>query len=705
MGQASDRVLLGTLISIAVLTAVLHILGATLLASSFWGVHVYAFFHPSVLIAATLFMLGLGILVLVRSNTVDDRLLGAAPSQANRRTGIVVGGAVLAGSALFWLARTRNAYLGDGNTLLDNIPRGELFHPREPLTAFLQQQVYRLTSPLFESDATTDATAVQSALAVGSVLAGALLIGVTWLLARELLALRRTSGNDEGLRWTTTILVWLILLSQGYVQLFFGYIENYTFYTLAVAIYLWLALRVLRSVSPLILPGIVLTVALALHLASAILMPSFLFLVVWALSNRQRRTAAIRDTIICLLFAVLLRQGLAMMEARYDIFSMLVETTRLAFGQKADSPADYLLTWVHLRDFLNEQLLVGPLGLLLFLPAATVALYKHSWRHAAGVFLFIAAGSYLVVSWIAGDSNLGYARNWDLFAVVGLVFTAAAFGLFFVSGEGLRRLSAALIFALLLSLYHTFPWVATNASSGRSLARLELLPLGLGRTEMLVGAWHDRRGQAKEAHRWYESAVRANPANANAQYLLSLSYARSGNADAAISCIGEAIKLRPDKLVFRQLIVNMLFFVGRFSESIPHIEFSLEQEPASANSWALYGDALKRSGRGEDAKNAFRKAVPLYENEWRQNPTDVQVNFGYGHALFSSDRYEEALKCFLRVLEGNPNHDAALSYVGFTLRQLGRNDEANVYFRKCLQVNPNHPDRAQIENWLRGADR
>jgi hypothetical protein len=85
----------------------------------------------------------------------------------------------------------------------------------------------------------------------------------------------------------------------------------------------------------------------------------------------------------------------------------------------------YMFSSMRLRDFFNEQFLIGPLGLFLFIPAAVVALNRPDRKTLATVFFLVAGGSYLAAGWMAGDSNLGYARNWDLFARGGICFTTA----------------------------------------------------------------------------------------------------------------------------------------------------------------------------------------------------------------------------------------------------------------------------------------
>ena len=75
------------------------------------------------------------------------------------------------------------------------------------------------------------------------------------------------------------------------------------------------------------------------------------------------------------------------------------------------------------------------------------------------------------------------ARNWDLLAPAGIVFTVAGLFLFIQSKPRASEMRSTLQIALLISVFHTVPWVLTNASFDRGLNRFSALPLSLGRVE------------------------------------------------------------------------------------------------------------------------------------------------------------------------------------------------------------------------------
>jgi len=690
MRAAPEKIFLAVVAVIGAATVALHAAGMSQRMSYWWGVHMYRFFPAAVGFGASLVTVAAGAVVVLWRRSEH-------PGGGARRVPFAVvatAGAAAAG-ALMWLARTRNTYLGDGNVIGSSLAAGGGLHPREPLTVMINHALFRAATAL-GAGGTPEAVA-QHAVAFGSVVAGVAFVAVSWWLAAEIVALaddRHAPGRG------VTALVWLVVVAQGYAQLFFGYVENYTYYTLALALYLWSALRFIRGALPLAVPAAALVFALLLHVSAAVLAPSFAVLAVYGLVRGDLRRSTLRDLGIAVVLLVVARIVLGAVQPGYDMFREIIAGAGNVRRMGTTNAPGYLTSPRHLFDFTNEHLLIGPLGLWLFLPAVVVGALVARARRASVLFLAVAGWAYLVVCWLAGDSNLGYARNWDLFAPAGLVFTVAGVGAFAASASARRALVSALSCAALVSLFHTVPWIATNASEARSLARLRSLPLGLGRTEVLVSSWYTQHGQKEEAHRWLERAVAVNPSNNNAYYLLGADYFDAGDMTRAAAAFATAAKLRPDKILFRQMLVVSLFGCGRGAEAVPHLEFILSKGQGGAPDWALYGEALKAAGRPDDARAAFEKALPLFQETYRQIPQDFAVNLGIAQILYNLDRYDESLPYSQRALATQPNSDAALALAGYTLRRLGRNADANDYFRRCLAANPNYPDRAEMEAFL-----
>jgi hypothetical protein len=601
----TTRFYLYTVLGIASVGLCLQIASLGPLRNSFWGFHLYAFLPPAVGILACVLLL-IAAAALLRPPGSDGPTVDKGSLLTKHSTATAIAFAALCG-ILFWLFRTQHSFLGDASSLEMDLARGQDWHPRQPLTMWLQQALYRYVGPFMEKDGMAGEDLARRVVAVGSVVAG-------FLFALVAVALGRLFVRNTKHRPAITWLVALILLSQGYVLLFFGYVENYTFYALALGVYIYVALRFVEGTLPLLLPGLVVILALALHLSAAVLVPSFLVLAVWALARREKRMASLIDLAIsAAVFLAIQIAGLRFWD--YSLLSSVFDVSGQALTQKGSLIPDYMMSLRHLRDFFNEQFLIGPFALFAFLPAAVMALRMPGRGGIAALFLLTLGLTYFVASALAGDSNIGYARNWDLLAPAGGCFTAAA--LYFLvthvpPSVMARRL---LVFCLVVSCLHVVPWVWINHNEPLAARRFETLPLGLGRTEVVMGSWHLRSGRSEEAAWWFERAITVNPNSAPAYAFQGMLFVKDGRYEDARIAQSSAVALRPDKLDFRHNLVMTLIKLERDEEALRHLERLIQDAPDRALYWQLAADILAGLGRADEVRMLLQRYIELYPDD------------------------------------------------------------------------------------------
>ncbi len=490
---------------------------------STWGVSVFAFWPHAAFACATLALIAVVVWALARRRAV------ALPAASGHRGWPAW--APLAVSIAFgiacWGLRARHTLLGDGLAILSE-PPGMRLHPLEPLSALIGQ-VTRLVLP---------APAMQAsawrAAALTSAVAGAAFAFVAIAIARQL-------APRAG---AAAALLAVALLAQGGSQVFFGYVENYALATLGAALYTLVALRAVRGTGSLLVCGLTLGLALALHLGAAAYAPSFVVVAAVSLREPATRARARRDLVMLALAAAVALVAVAALAHGYNAAGQLGRTLLDVLRGDMSFRPGYRGSAEHLRDFLNGQALAGPIAALLFVPLAIRRAAGRRWS-AETVFLGALGLGALAASAIAGDSNLGYARNWDLMAPYAFVTTAAALGLLVASPTPAVPPRAAMIALAAMSLYHTVPWIALNHSTDRSIARFETLPLGFGRVESTLGYWYVISGDDAAAERWYTRALNENPTNLRAHLGLASIYRSRGDAVGELLALRESVRLRP----------------------------------------------------------------------------------------------------------------------------------------------------------------
>jgi len=178
--------------------------------------------------------------------------------------------------------------------------------------------------------------------------------------------------------------------------------------------------------------------------------------------------------------------------------------------------------------------------------------------------------------------------------------------------EPRRRLLAL---ATVVSLFHTVPWIALNASLDRSLDRFKTLPLGGGRTESTVGYWYATHGQLAEAEQWLMRALDANSGNSRAHYLLGQVYMSTGRYPRAVAAFSAARIQRPDLELFRLALIDALVMSGRDGPALAEIDTLLGRDASQAAHWAIRGVILMGLERRDEAHSAVVHAIELAPRE------------------------------------------------------------------------------------------
>jgi hypothetical protein len=392
---------------------------------------------------------------------------------------LLVGALVVTATVVFWLVRTR-CYYGDWHEILRDISSGEKWRERSPLDFFLRSVSGRflalrwperlavppplvncLDHPTPVVETFDRLRAVQAAI---SCLAGGLFAGAIALMGRFLLRLRPE-------RW----LFGLLVLGQGSVLLFCGYIETYTWVTTVAALYLLLAVLALQGRIALVWPAVALTITVGFHLQALYLLPSFLVLLLLRFAGEGRERLAWVGGFVKAVAAGLLPLFVltaAFLLAGYDLG--LLPTAAVGVGGTDGVLFKHLLhplpntrepypilSWTHLRAVLNQQLLVAPLSLFVGMAVCVFLGFAEIRKDPQFLFLLGAALPALLFTAIY-NPDLGPRQDWDLLAPPAVLVTIASAYVLLARVPRTRvRLTTGITW-LVVSLLHSGAWVLVN---------------------------------------------------------------------------------------------------------------------------------------------------------------------------------------------------------------------------------------------------
>jgi hypothetical protein len=250
---------------------------------------------------------------------------------------------------------------------------------------------------------------------------------------------------------------WLFLggvLSGGYMQLFFGDVENYTVTAMIVAVYTLSAWRFLARETPLWLPAATLAIAICFHLEAGWLLPSALYLAIVS----RRRTGGLRETARA---AVVGGGTIALVFFGFHLYGLPV-------WRFFSSHAGHALRGSGVFAIgMPREYYVDQLRLLLWLCPAVILVPLAIWSRAStdegSRFLAVGAVSMLVFQAVWKAAN-GVFDDWNLYAI-GAMFIALfvwRYAAAVATTVGWRLAAAVLAAAGSL---HTYAWIIANHAS------------------------------------------------------------------------------------------------------------------------------------------------------------------------------------------------------------------------------------------------
>jgi hypothetical protein len=586
-----------------------------------WGLNYFLYFPPSVRYALSL--MGLFFLVPSVNRAAMDCIGGflERPKDWLLKTNRYLRYALssLLCVPIFWLLREKTHILGDGALRATEIKKGIRLSPTEPLDVFLHSQAYQLFRSWWNWDEFTT-------YAFLSCLAGAVFLFFALLLSKEIGQIKK--GN---------LLVFGIVATTGGIQLFFGYVESYSFLYASVIAYLFFCVRYLKGKCSFAVPCLVYLISSSLHVSGFFLLPSLIYLFILKNKKDVNQSEMGFDTQgMAFLFTALfvsiaeiwLLRGMASSNEK-------VPLTHYLIAPLGRTDVSYTLFSVsHLLDVLNEQLMIFPVGIAVW---AAVLLFRRRGAvktDKVSGFLASVALSFSVFA-ILVDPKLGYARDWDLFATTGIGYAVWGAYLFvrLLKSEGLKNLNYVTSVVLVSGLLCVTPWVLVNSSAEKSVQRFENL-LCLDR---------ERSGYGRE--------------------ILARYYQRTNKYRLAIRQYELAAQIQRHTRYLHEK-ATLHFTLGEYTEALEAVTQALEIDSSHVETYNSKGVILQAMGSYQEAEQAFKRGLEL-------DPDAYQVHGNLGRLYAKMQRYREALEQLEMYLKLAP-HDQAYLWVKHEVQRLRR---------------------------------
>ena len=467
-----------------------------------------------------------------------------------------------------WKFEERTRFLGDGTVWLKNL---QIRNPN-PFSEPLASAVWNGYAAILRA----------LAIPVDPVTAGLLPIFCGVIAAALFWGIASEITPKTGSR----MIAFALLATMGIVQLYFGYIESYPPVTIAILVYLWLGLRLLRGADHPIWAAIALAVAVASHLSCVFLAPSFLYLLLREESSWPRRVVlALVPTAGAAALLILLGYPPSRWQRAFGIAARAVEPGHAA----ALYARPYgTISLGHAWDVLNAVLLALPIPALLLVTALADAATPGrrepgAFRDPPAAFLALAAlpGFLLAAALVL---PVAPAQDWDLSSI--LLLPLAVLGVragFSIPSLPIRGVRAAAL--VMMGAGTLLSFVLVNADEEAGLRRFETL-VGPGARITAYG-----RAYGNEILNSYDAERRDFP--------------------RALIHAQRALDAEPTNPRYWTKKGAALYELNRFDEAIPVLEEAIRRGPARDDSYYNLGNCFVRVSRYPEAVASYREAIRL----------------------------------------------------------------------------------------------
>jgi len=537
---------------------------------------------------------------------------------------------VVISAAVLWLLRSRHELWGERFTLTAALEKGAI-RPAAPLASFIQWAAYRFMNGLFLADA-------ESVLTFFSIAAGT----VYALLAFRAATLLFGEDEAEGARDLTAA----VLLSGGFIALFFGCGGNTPIAVVAATAFIIEALRFLRGKCSLILPAVLLIAAILSHASALFLALPFAYLC----ARRDHTRNSWRGPLVAGGLFVLV---LAAAEITMTFVAKRPGMIRTIAITLISAPR-----WATLSNPVNAFFIVGPSSVVaVFLlmtngrKGASDAPHGTAGRELA--FLAVCALSALaafIIGSLASDGGL----RWHVFATTGpalSIYTVWAIRRRFGQASHFKRAAMALF---LIGTFHTLPLVLVDAMPRAAEKRLLNLSLAPGRAEMIIADIALDKGDLNTARTWYLASLDKNSANEIVNLRLGRIAMKREEYPEAITHFLNAHELNPSSPHNRFELSEALIGKRWFPEAIAQLETLTVAYPESVAFWRRLGFARNNGDRYESAIVAYEKALTLEPRNEENIRNLVSALLNRAAELQEAKKRDDARALYSRVIEIYP---------------------------------------------------
>ncbi len=196
-------------------------------------------------------------------------------------------------------------------------------------------------------------------------------------------------------------------------------------------------------------------------------------------------------------------------------------------------------------------------------------------------------------------------------------------------------------------------------------------------------------GDMKTAVSDFDKAGTSTGLNDEDDFTLAMALVRIGDDQRARSTLSGLAERYPERSIYIYWLGRLDYDQHRYEEAVKKLSRALALDPKSVRAWDSLGLAFDMSGKMEQARDAFEKAVEL--NRGLANPSAWPPN-DLGFLLLRMNRLPEAEAALREALGYDANLAQAEYHLGRALENEGKQTEAIGEYAKAVNADPASTD-------------
>ena len=475
-----------------------------------------------------------------------------------------------------------------------------------------------------------------------------------------------------------------LLLTAGYVQLFFGYVEHYALYIPVLLLYILAGLKAQERRIPLHVPAMVLGLLLALHQAFTVFGPSLLYLAYHVYKSRRdvvnttKHVAICVSALLCVPLTTAILLGFSGVGFEEYISRMGGRNFLPVFADPGITAQYRMFSSSHVLDFLNQQVLAAS-------AACMAAFLLRKSALAKQLFLAVCAFLPLLFTFLA-NPEIGAFRDWDVMALPALPLTLWAASALLQGMRHTEQLSHGAFTICGAAALHGILWIGLNANAGTAEDRFVNLIDGLkgGASVngwLTMGKFHARQGDNAAAHAAYRRSIDADPSNPNRWLTAGNFHRKTGQHASAAEYYKKAIELNPGDAIPYMNLGAAYSDMRQFEKAIDYTRKAIAIDPGLASAQMNLGAIYRKIRRPHKAIQHLEKAVAL-------RPENSAVHGHLGMAYRDLGNIAEAVERLEKAHTLRPRHMVTLVNLAVACSDAGQFDRAIELLKKAAAIQP-----------------